>query len=247
LTNLSFYALIVIIMSVERPILSGKQIARAERREGVSHPVLSVLEQHLPTIIQLNEGYSSLTDNQEQQRYIKKHYGFLADALVEAGPYTLEPTDLIAIWSRAQEVFSGYHQQALAGMVSSVYAIQGAENSEWRKFPRHYLETSQLPEGVIKDKGGLLYVKSRLDQIGESLDDIDFYTYGTREPRMTYAFNLAKRGSEGDEAAKKELERLIAHEKAHQTPVLEAFHANFRNGYIPLYFPIVRALETLQD
>lgn len=234
-------------MPTERPILTAEQVATAENRRGVIHPVLAVIDHHLPTIARLHEGYAQITNNQEQQRFVSANYGFFADALVETGPYSLEPSELIVIWSRAREVFSGYHRYSLAGMVSSAYAIQGAKNPEWRKFPRHYLETHELPEGVARDKSGLLHVQSRLDQVGESLEDISFYVYGTRKSAMSHAFQLAKRESEGDEEAKKELESLIAHEKAHKTPTLGELHENFGNGYVPLYFPIRDALEELQD
>ena len=232
-------------MPVERPLLTKDQVAQAESRIGFTHPVLTVIEYNLPAIVQLAKGYSQIIDNQEQQRYIRRQYGFLADAIVEVGSYTLEPTDLIAIWSRAREVFSGYHRYALAGMVSSAFAVQGAENPEWRKFPRHYLETSQLPEGVARDQNGLLDVCSKLNHIRESLGEISFYVNGTRESAMSHAFELAKRGSNGDKEAEQELETLIAHQKAHTTPTLAEIYENFGNGFTPLYFPIQRALEAL--
>lgn len=232
-------------MTAERPLLTRDQVAWAESRVGLTHPVLTVIENHLPATVPLTEGYSQITDTQEQQRYIREHYGFLADAIVEAGPYTLEPIDLIVIWSRAREVFSGYHRYALAGMVSSAFAVQGAESPEWKKFPRHYLETSNLPKGVVRDRGGLVYVSSKLNHIRESLGEISFYINGTREPNRSHIFELAKRSSNGDKEAEQELEILIAYSKAHTTPTLAEIHENFGNGFTPLYFPIQRALEAL--
>jgi hypothetical protein len=229
----------------QRPELTGEQVSRAERRDGITHPVLSVIEQHLPTINHLTEGYSQITNNQEQQRYIREHYGFLADAFVEAGPYTMEPTDIVAIWSRATEVFSGYHRYALAQMISSAYAIQGLDNPEWRRYPRHYLETSELPEEVTEDRDGMLHAQSRLDEIDRSLKDIDFYVYGTHESAMSLAFNLSKKEAAGDQEAKRQLEELIAHQESRTTPVLGQIHENFGNGLYPLYFPLMNALKKL--
>lgn len=231
-------------MTPEISPLTPEIVARAECRVGVTHPVISVIDKHLPTIRNLNEGYALLTDNQEQQRYIEEHYGFFADALVEALPFTLEPTDLISIWSRAIEVFSGYHRYALVGMVSRAYAIQGLENPEWKKFPRHYLETRELPEGVLKDKSGLLHVKSRFYEIVQSLNDLDFYVYGMKGSAFEYAGQLAKREKDGDITAKEELERLVAHQKAHTTPTLGELHENFGNGLIWSY-TISETLRTL--
>lgn len=232
-------------MAVERPILTPEQYARAERREGIHHPVVAVIDQHLPAITQIEQGYSAITVNQDRFIYINQNYGFLADALVEAGSYTLDPEDLITIWSRAREVFSQsrYQRYALAGMVASAYAIQGVENLEWTKFPRHYLETSELPEGVTRDRSGLLHVSRRLDEIGDSLDELNRYVFGTKESGMTLAANLAKRSRDGDPDADRQLEELFALEKARQTPLLGDIHENFGNGYVPLRFPIEDALK----
>lgn len=236
-------------MSAERPILTPEQYARAERRDDISHPVITVLDHHLPTLIRINQGYSAITGNQEQFAYISQNYGFLADALTEAGAYTLEPEDLIAIWSRAREIFpqSRYQRYALAGMVSSVYAIQGVENPEWRRFPRHYLETSELPEGVTRDRNGLVHVSSRLDDVGDSLDELNRYVFGTKESGMEIAANLAKKLRDGDPDADRQLQELIALEKTRQTPLLGDIHENFGNGYVPLRFPIEDALRALQN
>ncbi|OGH17942.1 MAG: hypothetical protein A2868_03340 [Candidatus Levybacteria bacterium RIFCSPHIGHO2_01_FULL_40_15b] len=227
----------------QRPGLTVEQVARAERRDGVSHPVLSIIEQHLPTITQLTEEYSQITNNQEQQRYIGEHYGFFADALVEVGAYTMEPTNIVAIWSRAKEVFSGYHRYALAGMVAGAYAVQGLDNPDWKRFPRHYLETSELPTEVLGDREGLEHAMRRLDEIGESLDELNVYVYGTKESGMEMGAKLGARMRDGDTEAEAELEKLIAMEKERKTPILGEIHENFGNGFTPLYFPIRDALN----
>lgn len=145
------------------------------------------------------------------------------------------------------EVFSGYHRYALAGMVGSAFAIQGLENPDWRKFPRHYLETFELPPEVVEDRSGLLHVRGRLNQISKSLKEIDFYVFGTRESAMELAFKLAKRESEGDQEAKRQIKDLLAREKTYSTPVIQEIHENFGNGFTPLYFPVNRALKALDE
>ncbi|OGK19431.1 hypothetical protein A3G67_00510 [Candidatus Roizmanbacteria bacterium RIFCSPLOWO2_12_FULL_40_12] len=230
-------------MSAERSILTREQVNQAESRVGFSHPVLTTIERNLPRILHLNEGYVFVTDSSNQQQYIKGHYGFLADALVEAGPYPLEPIDLIAIWARVIEVFpNNYYRYDLAGMISSAYAVMEIEDLEWKKLPRHYFETGQLPEAVTKDRSGLVVVQSRLHQIGENLGDIDFYTDGVSDG-ITHASDLAKRERDGDEEAARELDALIAHQKAHNTPTLSELHENFGNGYMPLSRAVGKALK----
>lgn len=233
-------------MPAEIPQFTKKQVAQAERREDFSHVVLTVIDKYHPQITQLAQDYSLLVDNQVQQEHIRQHYGFFADALVAAVAYTLQPLEIVAIWSRAIEVFSGYHRYALAGMIASAYAIQGVEHPDWRRFPRHYLETSQLPAAVLRDQSGLTHVMGRLNQIGESLDALDFYVYGTRESAMEVAAALGARINDGDVNARIELDKLVARQKEYSTPVLREIHENWGNGYTPLYFPVRDALETLQ-
>lgn len=217
-------------MAPERNPLTPDIVAMAESRVGVIHPVISLIDKHLPTIMELNEGYALLTDNQEQQKYIRDHYGFFADSIVEALPFTLEPTDLISIWSRAQEVFSGYHRYSLVTMISSAYAIQGLENPEWKKLPRHLLETGKLPDEVLHDSSGLLHIRKKVKEITESLNELDFYVYGMRGSALEYAAQLAKRERDGDTSAREELDRLVAHQNKHATSTLGAIHENFGNG-----------------
>ncbi len=234
-------------MTGEIPLLTPEQVALAEKRIGFNHPVIGVIDRNRPQFAWHNQAYSGIKDTQEQQRYIAGHYGFLADDLVAAGQFTLDPLDVIAIWSRAMEVFSGYHRYALAKMVGSSFAIQGLKNPDWKKFPRHLLETHELPSEVVSDKSGLLHVRSRLEQVSESLKGLEFYVFGTREPSMTRAFNLAKKESEGDKEAKKQLKELIAREARYSTPVIREIHENFGNGFTPLYFSVNGALEALGE
>lgn len=225
-------------MLAERLPLTREQIAQAEKRGSFSHPVIEVIQKQLPQIKPLIEEYSKIEDTQEQQRFIRQNYGFLADALVATEPFTLQSLDIVAIWSRVMEIFSGYQRYALAGMISGVYAIQGLEDSAWKKFPRHCLETGEIPPELREDKSSLAYLKQRLDHIGESLEELDFYVYGTREAPMKPVVALARRIDQGDKEAQKELDGLISYQKSHSAPVLAAIHENFSNGLIPLYFSL---------
>ncbi|MEX1052707.1 MAG: hypothetical protein WEC80_02570 [Patescibacteria group bacterium] len=231
-------------MAPERNPLTPEAVSLAESRVGVIHPVISVIDNNLPTILKLTEGYNLITDNQEQQRYIAEHYGFFADSIIEALPFTLEPTDLISIWSRAIEVFSGYHRYALVGMISSAYAIQGLENPEWKKLPRHLLEIGELPNEILHDSFGLLHVRKKVKEITESLDELDFYVYGMKGSTLEYAVQLAKREKEGDTTARVKLDRLTTHEKKSTTPTLREIHENFGNGLF-WWFGIQDALKEL--
>ncbi len=231
-------------MPVERQILTLDQVTKAENRIGISHPILTQIDNYLPEITRFQQGYPP-TDSKLQQRYISENFGFFADVITEVGPFTLKPHELISIWSRTKEVFSTYQRYALAGIVSSAYAVQEAENQEWKKFPRYYLETGEIPDVVKKDKSGLLHVQNRLKLIDESLNDLSSYVHGTREPIITYTLNLARREREGDLEAKRELEVLLARQQNYQNPTITEIHENFGNGFTPLFFPIGKALSAL--
>lgn len=230
-------------MAAENPSFNRDQISRAEQRIGISHPVINTIDLCLPLVTHLNHEYDGIDNNQAQQRFILANYGFLADALVAAGHYTLKPLEIVAIWSRALEVFSGYQKYAFGGIVSSAYAIQGLKNPEWQKVPRRLLETGRLPQALNKDRDGLLHIKGRLDEIDASLRELDFYTYGTREAGTDLAARLSMRIRGGDLDAKEELDRLISHYNEHKTNVLSHIHENVGTGLIPVYGVIRRALK----
>lgn len=234
-------------MSGEIPSLTPEKVALAEKRVGLTHPVIDVLDKNLPILTQLNKRYEGIKDNQEAQRYVREHYSFLADDLVAAGEFPLDPLDIIAIWSRAFTDLPYYQRHAFAGMVSSAYAIQGLDNPHWKKYPRHYSETYEIPQEVIDDKSGLMHVRERLDQIGVNIKEIDFYIYGVRGSAMQLAGELTRKEMAGDLDAKKRLEDLIAHQNTHMTPVLGEIHENFGNGYVPLYFVLNPALKALDE
>ena len=85
---------------MEQPTLTREQIERAARREGVQHPVISVLDGYAPRLAQFNEGYSRA---QDRQSFTRANLGFLADAVEEAGDFSFGPLNIVAIWSKTLE------------------------------------------------------------------------------------------------------------------------------------------------
>lgn len=234
-------------MSPEMSLITRDQVSQAEQRVGYSHPIIAVLDRHLPQITQLHEGFSSISGNQEQQEYIRQNYGFLADAVVEAGSFTLQPLEMVAVWSRAMEIFPSnlYHRYALARIITSAYAIQGLEATPaWKSFPRHFFETNNIPDELVEDRLELEHLKWRISDIGRSIDELDFYSYGTREDAMEVAFKLGKRANqEGDVEAQEQLDKLISYQKEHKTPVLGAIHENWGIGLSSTYRVVQAAIE----
>ena len=214
-------------------VLKREDIERASRREGFSHPVVSVLEYHEPKIVQLNGEYASVSGNHEQQVYIARNFGFLGDALEGAGDFSLGPLDLVAIWSKAVEIWphNSYPRYKLSAMLGSSYGIIG--RPDLKGLSRYYVETSCLLSKLVSDKSGLLHIQDRLHHIYKSLDELDFYVYGTKESPMRQAAELIKKRMAGDEEAGREFDRLVADEEGFQTPLLDQIDDNSGDGMAP--------------
>jgi len=231
-------------MGPERSVLTQEQVAQAEKRIGITHPVISTLRAQRPRILELNEERFKLSNAQEDNAFVANNFGFLADAIEAVGDFSLEPLDIVAIWGEADEM--RIHGYALVMMVSSTYAIQGLENPVWKGLPRHLLETGTLPEEGRSNQSDLLHIKTRLQQVGESVDELGLYMYGGKDP-MVLAIELARRIKEGDEDAKREHEELTAYQAEHKTPILGKIRENFGNKLSYLATEVEMALSDLEE
>lgn len=235
-------------MTREQSPITKQDIQKAEQRVGISHPILDVIKMHLPRLQELHEQCALIPDNQDQQAYIRANYGFLADAVVEAGDYSLEPLELVAIWSQVGEIFDterpgdSYHKYAIAGIVATAYAIRELENPAFQNLPRYVLERDELPDEITSDLESMRHVRSRLDMVDGNIEDLDFYINGTRKPGVEIAFNLAKKADAGDLDAKKQLDELLARSKERSTPTLQSIHENFGNGTNFIHYSLYKLL-----
>lgn len=198
---------------MERPQLTKEQVALAERREGVSHPVLNLLEK-LKT--EIAEGT----------------LGSLADELEELDSFSLEPLELVAIWSKVGEV--GISQRyAFAGMLTLAYALSKEIKTDWKGATRFYLENGKLPQTIAKDVDALKAIESGLGDIDENLGVLEFYRSGTSDA-VSLASELARRVISGDREAFLRLQELRDRQKEYQTPVVSQLRENFGNGMLGL-------------
>ncbi len=231
-------------MVVEKSRFTKEQICLAERREGYyDHPVLGVIETCLPFITSLNERYQQLTDNQERLQYADRNYRFLADALVAARPFTLEPLEMVAVWSRAREVFPT-HRYRVAGMISNAFAVQAVDSPEWRKFPRYILETGELPKEITTDEVGIRHTLGRLDEITDHLRELSIYSIGTTGTGLN---EVIRRMVAGDETVQKELDELARHQKEHKTLLLGELDEEWGNGIFGTRLCLMIALEKMKN
>lgn len=228
-------------MQAERATLTPQQIALAESRVDFTHPLITALDNNLPQINIVLAGSAAITDASDYQRYDKQNYGFLADAFASAGPFTLEPLEIVSIWSRVGKIApnSRLPRYELARMMINAYAIQGTSHKGWQSFPRHFLETNELPAEVLEDKVGIKHVTSRMLQVHQSLMDLDAYAYGDRDSGPEATAKLALRIQEGDKNAQEEYEKLLEYYKAHRNELLEIIHENFGNAFV-LLSPLIK-------
>ena len=210
-------------------ILTRDQVESASRREGQEHPVVAVLRYNAAAITGHHQRLEGLAYPDPWQTYVKDNFGFLADAFADIGNFSLGPLDIVKIWSFAKE--TGFKPMYdLAAMVSAAYGIQG-NGSEWKMVPRYYLETKgEFPKPIDRQK--LERFCGRLDEIEESLKDLDFYSWDTRESPIAVARQAFM--GQGNKEAQKEAERIDAHHKEFSTPLLDQIDENFGNGFVCL-------------
>jgi hypothetical protein len=219
-----------------RPVLTPEVVARAERREGLTHPVITIINRHLPEITELNNRYSGV-EAQQQQSFIRENYGFLADGLANAGNFSLSSENIISIWSFAQEVFpqeNNYHGRALAGMVTSAYLIQGLSDQSWKTLPRHYLETLELPETVNSESNVIQHFQNRISDINNRMTDIYTYLYGGMDTGPAYLARLGIRAEAGDAEAAREQEEIQRYHTEHRNELLSDINDSFAPHIINL-------------
>lgn len=155
------------------------------------HPILTVLENNRQRIHDINASYpqagKTADISGQQWQFIKVNYGFLADALNQTPPYSLEPQDLIAIWQEADDYFTDVHQRsALANMIATVFCVRalGPEKSskeKWHSLPRYLLEHNQLPSDFMQNPQDTADIQTLLARIEKIIQNCDQTFYLTDE------------------------------------------------------------------
>lgn len=211
-------------MTQESEPITKDAVLRAEQKGAVSHPILDVLEQNFPRLQTLRQECAQINGGGAQQDFIAQNYGFLADAIVEAGHFTLEPLEVVAVWSRVREIFGGsgkfendYHRFALAGIITTAFAIQGLDNPAYKAVPRYFLENSRLPEELVADEKSLVRINERVEELERSIKRLAFYVSGKGDGRDTRTSG-----------------EIIAVEKERTTPTLACINEDFGNGMMSL-------------
>ena len=227
--------------------ITQEQVAVAERREGINHPAIDLLDRFSERLVMLRGEAEATRDVQEQQRYIARTHGFLADELEELGDFSVSLVDLIAVWSKARELLNYYQTHALARILTTSYAIAGVANGQYKGVIRFILENDELPEALSNDRGALEIMRSRLDEIFGNVNGINLYVYGTEEHALILMRGYARRAKDGNTEAGRRLKELRVREQKLMTPLLSDLNENMRYGVNSVESCVDRQLEKLAE
>lgn len=212
-------------------MLTREQIEAAKK--DITHPVVQVFLGMQDEIKEFNLTYRKIQGNVEAQRYISSNIEPFARRLNQLEEFTLEPLDLVSIWSRISQDFEGaYMGYTLAAVIPTTYGINGIDSKKWKEIVPFVAKNRKFPKEFLIDEPNQIKFWTRLKNVGKSLDELDYYSYGTREDCMDLANKAYK---QGDNEAEKKFEEIIAWQKEHKDEVLGKIHENFGNGFSILF------------
>ena len=149
-------------------VLTREKIETAERGK-VRHPIVDVMVRHAGLIGQLGRDVSRIEDGLDQQHFIAKTHGFLADAIADLEDYSLEPLEMVTIWSKVLSLFDNIYQRyRVAGMIALDYARRGTPKAG-KNLPRYFIENEDYPDNVYQDKEIVNIFLNRFKEISESI------------------------------------------------------------------------------
>lgn len=236
-------------MSLEALGLSKEQVDRAERREGINHKIIEVLESNRNKLVEIDKGLEGVKVTGDARVFIGERLGFLAEEFEKVAPFTLELLEIVAIWSELTEIVS--HESLrddVAFLLQLSYAIQGLDDPQWKDLPRYFLETSELPPNVLNCGGGLSHVREKAAKLEQVVEGLNKYMWGSGEHITELMFDAALAGTNPDAAreAKHRYEEARAHGDIYATPLLLKIIKEFCNPKMALFFDLSeRALSAL--
>src|SRR3990167_3702384 len=207
-------------MPIERTPLTSFQVKSAEKRIGIYHPIIRILETHEDELKKLYNSSLEAQETTDQQEFARVHLGFLADKIVGIDRFTLEPLEIIGIWSKVVEIFpaSSYLRRSVASIITTTYMIQ-REDPSLSGFPKYYMENWQISPEILSDRDLVGRMQKRLGEINTSIEDIHSYIHDVKDP-LQLGMKLQRRVQEEDTEAQVELDELKRIHIERTTPVL---------------------------
>lgn len=168
--------------------------------------------------------------NKEKQRLSGDFIIPFAETL-EGQAFTLQPLEIVSIGAKAMELFPGhaYPRYSLATSIAFVFGAAAIDSEKWRHLFKGHEQNQDryLQHLAFREEENAAIFRAQLAVIFESLAELDYYTYGTREN----VFELAKRAVRSeDPEAEREMERVEVWQREHREDVLSEIHENWGNG-----------------
>ncbi len=220
----------VSVVSAPRDMLKREQIEEAKNNR--NHIVIRTFDGlRMPHWGALLESLRTNSDNQQQQVLCQRAVIPFAEAL-NGNVFTLKPLEIVSIWSRVTEILpSTYASYSLSTAIACAYGAMPIKSEDWKHLFRNMYEGGAcyeyLEDIATKDKINAIVFRQRLGDISTSYDELDYYSYGTREEMCDLA---EKAYRHGDKEAEERFDRMVQWQKAHKDEVLGKIHENWGNG-----------------
>ena len=199
-------------MSVEQltPENVGAAIASSKAMGGFyyPHPVVGPVLSGSNEFKRLKSGLDVLHNPTKIKRFIDTNLGFMADKMHRVSDFTLEPLEIVSIWSCIEDAPQAARSPFSRLLIAS-YAVQGMgliEGMEtevapsWQPVPEFYMRDGEIPKFSQREDRALEHIKMRTENILDSLRDLTVYVYGTDIPddmreRLTYGVTHQEEGA----------------------------------------------------
>jgi len=177
---------------------------------------------------------ATLDSEKTGYRLIGEAFVQFADA-IEGKPFSLNPLDIVSIWTRAGELFGrrAAPKYNLATSLTFVYGTLPIASQNWKNMFRIYQKEGSIftyLQRLKRDesKNYRLY-KGRIEDILRSLDELKFFCNGTREDVL----DLFRKSICGDRKAKEIAEEVTRRQKEPDGEFICEIVENWGNG---IYF-----------
>ena len=205
-------------------LLLEQDVERALRRENIKHPLLGVLDHYDSQLVSFAQEYRQL-GRVEGELYTKRNFGFFVDAVEGAGDFNLGPLELIAVWSRINEL--NLPPYKTTGAVAFAYATIPLTHRKGAN--RYLLEKSTFPDDLFSLQKEFTLCNARWQTISDNLREIEYFRYGMRK---TFLELLEGMGTEEGNALLRQ-----AADCENRSPLrctLRELRENFFNGMDPI-------------
>jgi hypothetical protein len=171
------------------------------------------------------------SDRDKRQEIYTQGYIPFTQAL-KGESFTLNPLEIISIWSRASELFEGevpYPRYRLSTSLSCLYGAMNIESGPWKTLYEGICDERVRPFNDLVEKDGENAIKfrDRLYEIDKSLGQIKVFYNGTTEDIS----ELCKKERLGDESAKNKIDAIAENQERNDgNGFLRKISENWGNG-----------------